>query len=256
MAPNQKHESPSPRKKTLRRRVTWAVVLILAGSVGWLATRERVSWDISVTCVRCLQRATLYKKDFAGVTWYRKAELRRGPVGIMHPASFGPDMPSVDPKLYQKILGHPCDHRFLGSGGVGRTNSSGVHADGTSLEASFEAARLTTVEAIFRAYHKTDARAATARLYHAYEDADDFYAGVRHHLAGRFLMSEDPERTLREVLDGQNLTTSHPLRLGKLNLLLKLHQLNERLIAAETAEAIDALREEYEALWTQTPPEW
>jgi len=167
---------------TKRRKWTLAAYLVIA-VVGILIIFPFKSIRSSAICANCLQHAYLHEKSWLGVTYASDCRLAQGHGGIMSSATFSPAIPQTDPKLYEEILGQPCQHCFK-KGGFGRTSTSLIgtlHADGSYVEWHRFLPRVTVIEGIYHCYRATRSKDLATRTYGELDrllpvDADEIWS--------------------------------------------------------------------------------
>lgn len=74
---------------------------------------SRGTHTYSATCVSCLRQASSVEKSILGITWSRDEKQLRHAGTAYDPVSNLRVIAPLDPKLYQEITGHRCEHTFV-----------------------------------------------------------------------------------------------------------------------------------------------
>lgn len=77
---------------------------------------SRTTLSYSATCLACLQETGGVEKSVFGITYSRIEKQRQSERGGSISYIDGTRIAPIDPKLYQEIAGHPCEHTFVRSG--------------------------------------------------------------------------------------------------------------------------------------------
>lgn len=237
--PDKQIESASAGRRR-GRKVQWLVLtgLVLAIAVlvvpgGWTV------WDISATCPKCLQQANIHKTEIFGIPVYQRIELPRNSGGLMGSAVLGPEVPPINPALYEQILGRPCAHTFV-KGGAGQDCGYlfRIHKDSVFVAGFQLQPRIDALAALYGAYVRTDDGYAAAAIYAV---IDQLFPPDS--LAGRTILW--PHATEEEVRQTYADTGAENRIL--LESTLQLHRLTRRLNEVETGEDFARLRREFES---------
>jgi hypothetical protein len=105
------------------RVIIYSLLAILL--VGLLGTVSRSSLSYTASCLACLQEARGVEKSIFGIIYSHIEQQRPSERGGFISYADGTRIAPVDPKLYQKITGHPCEHTFV-RGGFCRYRSGSV----------------------------------------------------------------------------------------------------------------------------------
>lgn len=76
---------------------------------------SRGTHTYSTTCVSCLRQASSVEKSILGITWSRDEKQHPHAGTTYDPVSNSKVIAPLDPKLYQEITGHRCEHTFVRS---------------------------------------------------------------------------------------------------------------------------------------------
>lgn len=90
----------------------WLFAMVLVGLMGRCS---RATHTYSATCVACLRQSSGVEKSILGITYSRDEKQHPHAGTAYDPVSNLRVIAPLDPKLYQEITGHRCEHKFVRS---------------------------------------------------------------------------------------------------------------------------------------------
>ena len=96
------------------RLISYSLLAILA--ILLLGDYSRSKLSYSSTCMRCLQEARGVEKSILGITYSHDEKEHPSERGGFISYTDGTRISPIDPKVYQKIAGRPCEHIFVRTG--------------------------------------------------------------------------------------------------------------------------------------------
>jgi hypothetical protein len=233
-----------------KRRIFWVIVAIPV--VAFLGAASRSTLSYSATCPRCLQHAGGVEKSIFGVIFSRKVVQRQSSGGLGSPDAFDSPAAPVDPRLYEEISGHPCDHMLM-RGGFCRYSGGGVGCGLFGDSQRFEF-RNAIAENLYRAYLRVPDKPLARETFELVDQLFPIRSGTRAAsvpMRHTFEAEARPNEPLSILMRGLGLVSSveewrevlNAARAGdgSLALLNDLDLLTSRLDSPDPAVRVQAI---------------